>query len=81
MGMLTLKTWLDAERGRATALASHLKVTLSRISQMADDGVPPKYMLSVRDFTNGEVTLEALVQARTAAPTEAAPAEPTTTEG
>lgn len=70
--MLTLKAWLVAERGRATALAARLKVTLSRVSQMADEGVPPKYMLAVRDFTNGEVTLEALVQARTAA----APTEP-----
>lgn len=63
--MLTLKTWLDAERGRAAALAAHLGVTPSRITQMSDDGVPPKYMLSVRDFTRGAVTLEALVQART----------------
>lgn len=31
---------------------------------MADDGVPPKYMLAVRDFTGGEVTLESLVQER-----------------
>lgn len=75
MVMQTLKSWLDAERGRATALGSHLKVTLSRISQMADDGVPPKYMLAVRDFTKGAVTLEALVQARTAAPAEPAKAE------
>lgn len=73
---MELKTWLDAERGRATALAAHLHLSLGRISQMADDGVPPKYMLSVRDFTGGEVTLEALVQARTAAP-----AEPAKTEG
>lgn len=75
MGMQTLKTWLDAGRGRATALASHLNLTLSRISQMADDGVPPKYMLAVRDFTSGEVTLEALVQARTTTPAEPAKAE------
>jgi hypothetical protein len=32
---------------------------------MADDGVPPKYMLAVRDFTEGAVTLEEMVQART----------------
>lgn len=32
---------------------------------MADDGVPTKYMLSVRDFTEGAVTLESLVQDRT----------------
>lgn len=63
--MLKLKTWLDAERGRATALANHLDVTLSRVSQFANDGVPPKYMLAVRDFTNGEVTLDSMVQERT----------------
>src|SRR5690606_27757153 len=72
---MELKTWLDAERGRATALAAHLNLSLGRISQMADDGVPPKYMLAVRDFTNGVVTLEALVQARTTCANEPAKAE------
>ncbi|MBD9406258.1 hypothetical protein IB236_12995 [Acidovorax sp. ACV02] len=66
--MLKLKTWLDAERGRATALANHLGLTLSRISQFADDGVPPKYMLAVRDFSHGEVTLDSMVQERTPTP-------------
>ena len=70
--MLKLKTWLDAERGRATALASHLNLTLSRISQFADEGVPPKYMLAVRDFTGGQITLESLVQQRTPAKSEIA---------
>lgn len=70
--MLKLKTWLDAERGRATALATHLGVTLSRVSQMADDGVPPKYMLIVREFTSGEVTLDSMVQERTPAPSSEA---------
>lgn len=63
--MSTLKAWLDAERGRATLLASHLGVSLSRVSQMADDGVPPKYMLAVRDFTKRAVSLETMVKART----------------
>lgn len=62
---MNLKAWLDAERGRSTRLSQELGVSLSRISQMADDGVPPKYMLAVRDFTDGEVTLEEMVQART----------------
>lgn len=69
--MLKLKTWLDSERGRATALANHLDVTLSRVSQFANDGVPPKYMLAVRDFTNGEVTLDSMVQERTPAASQA----------
>ena len=62
---MDLKTWLDAERGRYTELARHLDVTVGRVSQMADDGVPPKFMLDVRDFTKGAVTLEEMVRART----------------
>jgi len=58
---MELKQWLDAERGRYKALAEHLGLSDGRISQMADDGVPPKYMFTVRDFSGGEVTLEELV--------------------
>lgn len=68
---MELKKWLEAERGRFTALASHLDVTVGRVSQMADDGVPPKFMLSVRDYTGGEVTLEDMVTARTPPETQA----------
>lgn len=64
-GMKTLKAWLDEERGRYTALAAHLGVSKGRVSQMANDGVPSKDMLAVRDFTGGEVSLEAMVVART----------------
>lgn len=73
--MSTLKTWLDAERGRATSLANHLKVSVSRVSQMADDGVPPKYMLAVRDFTKRSVSLESMVKARTPELTDPTPSQ------
>lgn len=62
---MDLKNWLDAERGRYTALANHLDVSVSRVSQMADNGVPTKHMLAVRAFTDGEVTLEEMVEERT----------------
>ena len=62
---MDLKTWLDQERGRYTALATHLGVTVGRVSQIADEGVPAKYMLAVRDFTRSEVQLESMVLART----------------
>lgn len=62
---MNLKTWLEAERGRSKALADHLGVSKGRITQMADDGVPPKFMLAVRDFTGGQVALESLVGDRT----------------
>lgn len=62
---MNLKTWLNEERGRYTALAAELGVSVGRISQMADDGVPPKYMLAVRAFTKDVVSLESLVQDRT----------------
>ena len=62
---MKLKTWLEAERGRYTALAAHLGVTIGRVSQIASDGVPTKFMTTVRDFTGGAVTLEAMVSERT----------------
>lgn len=65
--MTKLQTWIKAERGRASALATHLKVSRSRISQMAEAGVPVPYMLAVRDFTAGSVTLEDMVATRTLA--------------
>lgn len=67
---MDLKAWLDEERGRYTALASHLGVSVGRISQIADDGVPTKFMFAVRDFTGGSVSLEEMVEARTPEPTK-----------
>lgn len=69
---MNLKDWLDAERGRYTELSRLLEVSVSRISQMADHGVPTKYMLTVQEFTGGEVTLQDMVQARTPDPSEKA---------
>ena len=62
---MNLKQWLDQERGRCTALAAHLNVSVGRISQMTDSGVPDKYKFAVRDFTGGVVSLESMVEART----------------
>lgn len=68
---MDLKTWLNEERGRYKALAEHLSVSQGRVTQMADDGVPVKYMAVVRDFTHGAVTLEELVSAKTSSTEEA----------
>lgn len=65
---MELKTWLDAERGRYTALAGHLNVSVGRISQMADEGVPVKYMQAVSAFTKNKVTVAEMVKARTPEP-------------
>lgn len=65
VAVMNLKTWLDEERGRYTALAEHLGLTVGRISQIADDGVPPKYMLAIRKFTGDVVSLESMVAGRT----------------
>jgi len=59
--MTELKTWLAQERGRAVALAAYLGVGKARVSQIAAEGVPKHFMLKVRDFTKGEVTLEAML--------------------
>jgi hypothetical protein len=62
---MKLKTWLDAERGRSAALAAHLALTAGRISQMAADGVPVKFMQVVSAFTGGEVSITDMVDERT----------------
>lgn len=62
---MNLKTWLEGERGRSKALAERLGVSPGRITQMADDGVPPKFMLAVRAFTKNAVSLESLLGDRT----------------
>ena len=43
------------------------------MSQIAADGVPVKFMAAVRDFTEGAVTLEEMVAAKTAQSTAATP--------
>lgn len=75
--MTDLKAWLKGERGRSVALARHLGVGKARITQMADAGVPRPYLLRVRDFTGGAVSLEALL--KDTAPTSAM--EATAAEG
>ena len=62
---MKLKDWLNAERGRHAALATHLGLSAGRVTQMADRGVPVKYMLCVEAFTKGEVSLRDMVTDRT----------------
>ena len=69
---MELKTWLDQERGRYAALAEFLGISAGRMSQIAVDGVPVKFMTAVRDFTEGAVTLEEMVAAKTPQATEEA---------
>ena len=55
---MELTTWLDADRGRLTALAAHFRLTQSAVSQWRANGVPPQRMKAVREFTLGLVTLD-----------------------
>jgi len=55
---MKLIDWLDADRGRLTALAAHFDLTQSAVSQWRTNGVPPARMKAVRDFTAGAVTLD-----------------------
>ena len=58
---MDIKTWLEAEKGRATAMATHFGKTPAAISQWKTNGVPLDLMKAVRDFTSGQVTLEEMV--------------------
>lgn len=59
--LMNINNWLEAERGRVTALAAHVGITPAAISQWKHNGVPLEQMKTVRDFTKGEVTLEEMV--------------------
>lgn len=58
---MNLATWLEAEKGRAAALAAHFNLTPSAVSQWKLNGVPPRKMKAVREFSGGQVTLEEMV--------------------
>lgn len=58
---MDLNTWLEAEKGRAAALAAHFNRTPAAISQWKTNGVPLALMKAVCDFTGGSVTLDELV--------------------
>ena len=59
--MKSLRDWINEERCRSAALAVHLGVSPARVTQIADAGVPVKFMLQVLGFTRGPVTLESMV--------------------
>lgn len=58
---MDLITWLGAEKGRSLALAQHFGVTPAAVSQWKRNGVPLGNMKAVRQFTEGQVTLEEMV--------------------
>lgn len=55
---MKLTDWLDADRGRLTALAAHFGLTQSAVSQWRTNGVPTSRMKAVREFTAGAVSLD-----------------------
>lgn len=61
MHTVAFSNWLDAEPKRTKKLAEHLGRTASAVSQWRTNGVPVDLMKSVRNFTNGEVTLEEMI--------------------
>lgn len=58
---MNLNDWLEAERGRSEALATHIGVTKAAVSQWKTNGVPVGHMKAVRDFSDGAVTLDEMV--------------------
>jgi DNA-binding transcriptional regulator YdaS (Cro superfamily) len=58
---MNITDWLEAEKGRAAALAAHFGKTPAAVSQWKRNGVPLDLMKSIRDFTGGAVTLEEMV--------------------
>lgn len=60
---MDLSDWLDAEKGRLTRMAAHFGVTQGAVSQWRDNP-PLQRLLEIRDFTDGAVTIEAMLSRR-----------------
>lgn len=58
---MNFPAWLDADRGRLTAVAAHFGLSQSAISQWRTNGVPPNRMKAVREFTGGAVSLDEML--------------------
>lgn len=63
--METLKTWLDSERGRGTALAKHLKVQPPVVAAWISGKrpVPIGHGAAIEQFTDGAVTRQQMFPA------------------
>ena len=58
---MQLTEWLDAERGRSLALATHMQKSKAAVTLWRDDGVPLKFMREVSAFTLNEVSVQELM--------------------
>mgnify|MGYP001424756213 CR=1 FL=1 len=58
---MDLYTWIDAERGRMSAMAAHFGISVAAVSQWRTTGIPVDRMKAVRDYTGGQVTLEEMI--------------------
>lgn len=58
---MTYTEWLDAERGRSLALATHMGKSKAAITLWRKDGVPMPLMREVSAFTGNDVTVQELL--------------------
>lgn len=58
---MKIAEWMDAEFGRAIALARHFGLTPAAVSHWRRNGVPVARMKAVRDLTGGMVSLDEMV--------------------
>ena len=59
---MELHTWLDDAAGRATALAAFLGIGKAAVSLWRDAGVPLIHMGRVSEFSDGAVSVHAMVK-------------------
>ena len=59
---MTLRTYLNAQRGRASAMARYLQLSPGLVSMWASQSrkVPAQYAFKIERFTKGAVLVESL---------------------
>lgn len=64
---MNLHEWLATGKGRQSALAAHLGITVAAITQWRENGIPVVHMERIQRFTRRAVRLADMVRATTEA--------------
>lgn len=63
---MTFAEWIELKRGRLSEVAEHFDVSLSAVTQWKTNGVPLDRMFAVRDLSEGVVSIDDMVAAKSA---------------
>jgi DNA-binding transcriptional regulator YdaS (Cro superfamily) len=64
MLLMKFNDWLSKQKRGTALLAAYFKVSPAAVSQWRTKGVPIDRMLDIQSITNGEVTVQEMIESR-----------------